>query len=114
MKPKDIIAEYLRTALVDDGVINNVPQTVMAEGLLHALETRGFVVVPEAPADAMIIAGGGALLWQADNASEEIAKHLCRAVYTIPIDNPIPAPLLDSMTWRVAAAIRAAAGEEGK
>ncbi len=60
MKPKDIIAEYLRTALVDDGVINNVPQTVMAEGLLHALETRGFVVVPEAPADAMIIAGGGA------------------------------------------------------
>lgn len=60
MKPKDIIAEYLRTALVDEGVINNVPQTVMAEGLLHALETRGFVVVPEAPADAMIIAGGGA------------------------------------------------------
>ena len=60
MKPKDIIAEYLRTALVDDGVINNVPQTVMAEGLLHALETRGFVVVPEGPADAMIIAGGSA------------------------------------------------------
>ena len=49
MKPKDIIAEYLRAALVDDGVINNVPQTVMAEGLLHALETRGFVVAPSQP-----------------------------------------------------------------
>ncbi len=60
MKPKDIIAEYLRAALVDDGVINNVPQTVMAEGLLHALESRGFVVVPGDPSDAMTIAGGGA------------------------------------------------------
>lgn len=60
MRPQDIIAEYLRAALVDDGAINNVPQTVMAEGLLHALETRGFVVVPGDPADAMIIAGGGA------------------------------------------------------
>ena len=54
MKPKDIIAEYLRTALVDDGVINNVPQTVMAEGLLHALETRGFVVVPANPTVEML------------------------------------------------------------
>lgn len=54
-----------------------------------------------------------ALLFFADNGSEEIAKHLCRAVYSIPVDNPIPAPMLDSMTWRVAAAIRAVAGGEG-
>lgn len=52
-----------------------------------------------------------ALLWQAENASEEIAKHLCRTVHGLPADEPIPAPMLDAMTWRVAAAIRATAGE---
>ena len=53
MSVRDVIAEYLRAALIDDGVINNVPQTVMAEGLLHALETRGFVVVPAQPTAEM-------------------------------------------------------------
>lgn len=54
-----------------------------------------------------------ALLWQAENASEEIAKHLCRTVHGLPADEPIPAPMLDAMTWRVAAALRAVAGGEG-
>jgi len=55
-----------------------------------------------------------AVLYLAENGSEAIAKHLCRAVYGIPVDNPIPAPMLDSMTWRIAASIRAVAGDEVK
>lgn len=64
------------------------------------------------PDEACQEAMRAALLFFADNGSEEIAKHLCRAVYGIPVDNPIPARMLDSMTWRIAAAIRAAAGGE--
>ena len=52
--------------------------------------------------------------FMAENGSEAIAKHLCRAVYGIPVGNPIPAPMLDSMTWRIAASIRAVAGDEVK
>lgn len=53
MRAQSIIAEYLRAALIDDGVINNVPQTVLAEGLLHTLQSHGLVIVPSQPTAEM-------------------------------------------------------------
>jgi hypothetical protein len=51
-----------------------------------------------------------ALLFLADNGSEEISVRLCRVFYRIPSTDPVPMPLIDIMTDAIKEAIRAAAG----
>jgi hypothetical protein len=51
-----------------------------------------------------------ALLFLADNGSEEISVRLCRVFYRIPSTDPVPMPLIDIMTDAIKEAISAAAG----
>lgn len=52
-----------------------------------------------------------ALLFLADDGSEEISVRLCRVFYRIPSTDPVPMPLIDIMTDAIKEAIRAAAGD---
>jgi hypothetical protein len=53
-----------------------------------------------------------ALMFLAENGSEEISVRLCRVFYRIPSTDPVPMPLVDGMTDALKEAIRAAAGGE--
>jgi hypothetical protein len=78
----------------------------MAGAYLHSMDISVSENFDEVNEDAM----RAALLFLADNGSEEISVRLCRVFYRIPSTDPVPMPLIDIMTDAIKEAIRAAAG----